>query len=394
MSMRSFSIALAALVAAPACSGDSTSPDARSDNFDRAGMLDHLGRTVLLPMQARFAAAADGMPAAIGAYCDALDAGAVGTTLDEARAAWGAAIDAWQPADAMLVGPAAMDQKTLRDRIYAWPLIQPCQLDRDTVTRWNDPASYDITTKLANARSLLAVEYLLFTTATTHSCVATPAGWDALAANLPRARCRLAQAIATDVAAQGRTLVNAWEPTGGDFVGQLANAGRSGSMFPSAQAAVNEISDAMFYVDRMVKDMKLAEPAGIAMNACGSVEEICEREIELRLSDRGSFAIRANLRALREVVTGKTETTDGLGFDDFLREVGSSELADKMVGDLDDAIAKADALPDSYLAALTTDRPGVVAAHAAVKLFTNELKSQFLTVLSLEIPDDVATDND
>jgi hypothetical protein len=46
------------------------------------------------------------------------------------------------------------------------------------------------------------------------------------------------------------------------------------------------------------------------------------------------------------------------------------------------------------LEALANDYADVVAAHAAVKLFTDDLKSQFLTVLGLDIPDDVAADND
>ena len=65
-----------------------------------------------------------------------------------------------------------------------------------------------------------------------------------------------------------------------------------------------------------------------------------------------------------------------------------------MVGALDAAIAAADALPDSFLTALSADYDRVVAAHAAAKAYTDDLKSQFLTVLALEIPDDVATDND
>jgi hypothetical protein len=86
--------------------------------------------------------------------------------------------------------------------------------------------------------------------------------------------------------------------------------------------------------------------------------------------------------------------TDGPGFDDFLVAVGHPELGDSMVADLDGAIAKANALPDSFLGALASNYAAIVETHAAIKLFTNDLKSQFLTVLALDIPDDVASDND
>lgn len=383
----------AAVLLVAGCGGESSTPDAPQDGFDRNAMLAHLATNVLVPIQQGAAAKTAALPAAIDAHCDALEAGTPGTTLDTARAAWAEAMDAWQRAEALLVGPAAMDGKALRDRIYGWPLLSTCGIDRDTATRFADPASYDVATKLVNVRSLATIEYLLHTTNPNHTCAATPTGWDALGANLPLARCRLAEAIAVDVAAQAAAVETGWRADGGDFAGELANAGR-GSSIPSAQEGVNRVSDALFYVDRMVKDMKLAEAAGIAMNSCGAIGTVCLAEVELRFADRASFAIRTNLRALREGFTGKTATADGLGFDDFLRELGHGDVADRMLANLDAAIAAADALPDSFLGALANNPSQIAATHAAISLFTDDLKSQFLTLLGLEIPDDVAADND
>jgi len=378
-----------------ACGNDPGKADAPpTDDFDRAAMLAHLAENVLLPIQETFAARAGELPAAIRAHCDALDAGQPAQTLAAARGALNASIDAWQAADALMVGPAAMDHEKLRNEIYAWPLLSPCELDRDTASQWANPSSYDVSAELVNARSLTAVEYLLFPTSTDHSCVTAPTGWDTLAADLPRARCRLAVAIATDVSTKGAELRTAWRADGGNYLGELANAGTSASSIPSAQEGVNRISDGMFFVDKIVKDMKLAETAGIAVNSCQTVQTPCEREVELRFSDRATFALRINLKALREGLTGKTATKDGPSYDDFMRALGQPELADRMLMKLDAAIASANALPDSFLTALTTDYAKVVATHAAVRDFTDDLKSQFLTVLALEIPNDVATDND
>jgi predicted lipoprotein len=413
--MRFAPCALVLVTAACGSSGSAAKPDAGppADGFDRNAMLDHLASQVLLPVQTRFATVAAALPLAITAYCDALDRGppedmlvqpappfggaavrGQAPAVDAARAAWGATVDAWEAADAILVGPAAMDQKTLRDRIYGWPLLSPCGVDRDTVTSFADPASYNAATKLVNVRSLTAVEYLLFTTQTKDSCVTTPAGWDALGANLPRARCRLALAIASDVSTNAAQLATAWRTDGGNYVAQLAQAGRSGSSITSAQAAINQVSDAMFYVDNMVKDMKIAEAAGIQVNACGSVDTPCNLEVELRYADRATQAIRINLVSLRQVFTGTSPAKDGPGFDDFLTALGHGDVATRMVGKLDAAIAAANALPDSFLTALTANHDQVVAAYHTVDMFTDDLKSQFLTLLALEIPDDVATDND
>lgn len=384
-----------AALAVAACGGSSVAPDAKpGDGFDRRALLDHLANQVLLPAQTGFAAAANELPATLTAYCDALDRQQPEATLTAARAAWASAIDAWEVADAVLVGPAAMDHRAIRDRIYGWPLLSTCGIDRDTASSFSDPASYDAATRLVNVRSLAAVEYLLYTTQTAHTCATSPPGWDALGDDLPRARCRLALALARDVAVNATALAGAWRRDGGDYVGQLAAAGQIGSPIATAQAGVNRVSDSMFYVDRMVKDMKLAEPAGIAVNACGAVDAPCEREVELRYADRATAAIRINLRTLRTVFTGMTPTADGPAFDDFLTALGHADVSARMVGKLDDAIAAADALPDSLLTALTSDYAKVVATHRALAAFTDDLKSQFLTLLALEIPDDVATDND
>ncbi len=387
-------IALCALVSTAACGGSPATPDGTPDGFDRSMLLEHLANQVLLPLQTRFTTVAALLPPAIAAHCDALDRGQPDATLESARTAWSDAIDAWEAADAMLVGPAAMDSRAIRDRIYSWPLVSSCGLDRDTASSFADPASYDVATRLVNVLSLAAVEYLLYSAKTAHNCGTTPTGWDALGVNLPRARCRLALAIANDVATNASALAVAWGASGGNYVAQLTLAGKPGSSIASAQEGVNRVSDAMFYVDRMVKDMKLAEAAGIAVNACGTVDTPCEGEVELRYADRATVAIRINLGALRDLFTGTAQGANGAGFDDFLSAVGHPEVADRMIGKLDDAIAAARALPDSFLTALASDYDKVVATHRAVNLFTDDLKSQFLTLLALEIPDDVATDND
>lgn len=377
-----------------ACGSGSSKPDAPDDGFDRRAMLQHLSANVLLPMQANFDAKAGVLPGAVETYCSALDQ----ALADDARAdllvAWGEAIDAWQFADAVLVGPAAMNMKDLREKIYAWPLVSPCGLDRDTAQHWMSPESYDVALQPPNERSLAAVEYLLFHADTSHTCPTEPPGWSALGANVPRARCLLALTLARDVALRGAELHTAWRSDGGNYVADLGLAGDSASSISTAHEAVNQVSDAMFYVDRVVKDMKLAESAGIASNICNAVQTPCLQEVELRDSDRLSFALRANLRALHQVFTGTTTLQTGPSFDAFLRTVGQSDLADRMTSSLNAAIERADGLSDSFLSALQTDYPAVIATHTAVTEFTNDLKSQFLTVLALDIPDDVAADND
>jgi predicted lipoprotein len=383
------------LLACSACGdGTTTKPDAAADGFDRNALLAHVATNVLLPIQANAAAAAAALPPALSAYCTALDTGAVGTTQESARAAFLSAIDAWESADAVLVGPAAMDNKALRGLIYSWPLISPCELDRRTASRWADPNSYNLANELVNTRSLSAIEFLLYPPNDNHNCPQTPPGWTALGVDLPRARCRLALVLATDVAAQAQAVYTAWMADGGNYVGELAKAGTGDSSIATAQAGVNLVSDGLFYIDSMTKGMKLGETSGILVNSCQTVQEPCVREVELRFADHATAAVRNNLASFRQVFTGTTPAGDGVGFDDYLAFAGHKDLADRMVANLDIAIAKVNALPDSLLGALVTNYASVTDAYRAVDAVSDDLRSQFLTVLALDIPDDVATDND
>lgn len=389
---------VAVLAALVACGGESSpaiSVDAPDDEtFDRRAMLAHLADHVLVPTYDEFAADAVALTTAIEAHCAALAAGDGGSTLEMARAAWATSIDTWEGADALSVGPAAAADNALRNRIYSWPLVSPCGIDTDVAARWSDPSGYDVSAQFDNERSLSAIEYLLYPTGPSHSCVSAPAGWADLRTDLARARCELAATIAADVAGQGSALAAAWHPEGGNYRNQLVAAGTSESSIVSEREAVNMISDGLFYIDKMVKDMKLGEAAGITLNSCGKVDVPCEREVEHRYADRATAALRVNLRAFRAAFTGTTPTADGPGFDDYLLAVGATDLATRMVANIDAAVAGADALPEGYLAALTDDRDLVIALHAATKAITDDLKSQFLTVLGLDIPDDVAGDND
>jgi predicted lipoprotein len=386
-----------------ACGGGGGGPDARVDgdapgaSFDRRALLSHLANQFLIPTYERFATQADGLAVAVDAYCAALASPPVGdpvATRTAAQAAWRGAIDVWQLADAVLVDPGAMEVASVANRIYSWPLVSTCAVDRDTAARFQAPASYDINARFDNARSLAAVEYLLFVgTGADHTCPTAPDGWSTVVFSLPRARCELAAVIADDVATQARQLVSMWKPEGGNYVARLTEAGTAGSPL-SAQEAVNLVSDSLFYVDKMTKDMKLGEPAGILLNSCPTAGQPCLAEVEHLYAVYGKEALIANLKALRVAFTGTIDGVDGPAFDDFLNEVGATELSSRMVGKLDAAITAVEAIPGGLNDAIVSAPEPVRAAHTAVKSFTDDMKSQFLTVLGLDIPDDVAGDND
>lgn len=374
---------LLGLLAACGGGGGGSSIDARGDEFDRAGMTANLVASVIRPTYQSFADRAAELQAAAAAWCGATDSA---EALEAARTAWRAAMAQWQQAEMMLVGPAAMNDRALRDLVYSWPTVSTCAVDQEVAMAHADPDGYDIATRTANRRGLAALEYVLFTASLDHTCPSQlePPGWDELAEEERlAARCGYARAAAADVAARAAEIVQGWEA----YAPELA-AG-------SPQDAANLISDAMFYLDTDTKDMKLGEPAGIADNSCGAIEEPCAAELESPHARHSKENVIGNLTAFRMLFSGDREPGgDRLGFDDFLAGVGAADLSARMAADIDAALAAAEGIDGPLEEAIASSRESVVSAHGAVKLVTDNLKSQFLTVLGLDAPDDAAADND
>ncbi|MDI1480976.1 imelysin family protein [Polyangium sp. y55x31] len=317
----------------------------------------------------------------------------------EAQAAWIKAIDIWQRAEPFQFGPGGPTNtpggQGLRDTIYSWPLVSRCLVEQNIVSKSYEGPDFG-TTALINMRGLAAAEYLLFYTGTDNAC--TPASginatgsWAALGADeLASRKATYASVVSTGIAAMAGKLLGAWRPGEGDFAAQFRNPGKSGSVYTTEQMALNAVSDAMFHMETHVKDQKLARPLGIM--DCSNAT--CPEAVESRFARRSRPHVRNNLIGFRMLMSGCNDG-EGVGFDDVLVALGATALAEKMNADVNAAIAAADAVPSDDLAeAIAQDPESVTKLHAAVKRITDSLKTEFVTVLDLELPQLLEGDND
>ncbi len=387
------SIVLVALVAASCSSGDSSSSNDGGDSAIRAEVLASLGENVFVPAHETFAARAASLETALAAAVAGTGARA------EAQEAWRAAIDSWQSIEMMQAGPTAsslnvMGGQDLRARIYTWSTLDTCDVDQTIVgDDYDDPDALDATP--ATPRGLDAIEYLLFNDDPGNTCTAIrpiePEGaWEDLSAEIPGRRLAYAAALATLVRRSADDLVDAWAPDGGNFIAELTDPRRGGAVYGSAQEGLNAISDAMFYLDREAKDMKLAEPVGIT----GCEQTRCPDSIESRWAFRSKEHVLANMRAFQALFLGATPGTDAPGFDDLLDDMGSSAVTADMTDAIDAALGAIEAIPGTLSEALDSDPQSIEDAHAAVRTVTDILKSEFIGDLNLEAPDRAAGDND
>jgi predicted lipoprotein len=210
--------------------------------------------------------------------------------------------------------------------------------------------------------------------------------WNALGPDGVEAnRIAYARALVVHLEDVNDFLYEKWSPEEGNFSGVLARTTQS-SPYATDRQAMNAVFDALFYLEVVTKDRKLAQPLGLvecSLDVCPEASEHLESGISV-------MAVAANLRGFRTLFTGG----EGVGIDDLLVELGHADLADRIMENTDNAIIVAEATPLPIHEGVTADLESIVALHAAVKEVTDLLKGDLVTVLSLQIPAEASGDND
>jgi hypothetical protein len=369
---------------------------------DRGAVRRSIVEQVILPTLRDFAARAAALEIATASFASSLS----GADRDAAREAWRAAMDVWEEAETMQVGPAGMPLSStggviggmgLRDEIYSWEVTNRCRIDQETVSGDYENVDAFASTESVNARGLDAMEYLLFYEPTTNGCSSTSTinvsgAWAALGEDAIRSRrAQYARSLGVLVRRDAERLRDAWEPSGADFAGQVI---RGDGAFPGGMEALNEISNALFYLDSDTKDAKIAGPAALDAMAC--MASSCAALLESRWAGRSREHLLANLRGFRRMFLGGASAAEGHGFDDLLEchACGGGSTHAQMRSAIDAAITAIEALPSLDAATLASQIDALIGVHAAVKAITDLLKTELVSCLDLDIPLELGTDND
>jgi predicted lipoprotein len=374
--------------------GGAEPPDPPSVAFTKAALLAAEGDCTLRELRG-FLSLAE----ALRDRCTELSNAHSAERVDAARGAFRAAMSAWQMLEVHRYGPAARKGddpaagQDLRDEIYAWPLGGRCNVDQQLVNKGY--AQPGFAAQLINVRGLGTLEYLLFNEEASNGCPSysplnAQGTWAALGLEELRTRkAEYARVVADDVLAHATALVAAWE--GGRFREQLIAAGSAGSPYASEQAALNAVSNALFYVERELKDKKLALPLGISPDCTSG---LCPESLESQYAGLSTENIRQNLRGFRQLFWGCGPRASGLGFDDWLIEVGAGDLERRMAAAFEAATVAFEQLDPPLERALLSKPEATSAVYQALKRFTDLLKTEFVSALQLELPTGTETDND
>jgi predicted lipoprotein len=314
------------------------------------------------------------------------------------RDAWLVVMAKWEEVELFRFGPMARATdpggRDIRDQIYGWPLVNRCGIDERLVSRGYDAP--DFGTSLINVRGLAAFEYVAFYEGSDNGCsdfstINAHGTWAALGSHgIAQRKLEYAAAVSHDIAVHAGALVSAWAPTGGNFRSELVGAGTVSATFSSEQKALNAVSDALFYIELEAKDWKLGRPLGLG--DCGA--PLCPEALESLYARQSTAHLAHNLTGFRKIFQGCETGYGGFGFDDWLRAVGASDLADRMLAALTRADEAVKALDPPLEQALATDPAKAMAVYDAFKGLTDLLKADFITVLNLELPKPTVGDND
>ncbi len=359
-------------------------------------------REVARPALEQFTLDAAGLQRAVTAWSSA-DVAGEPAALVTAKAAFETAFLSWQRLEVMQVGPLGSATRVtlgqgLRDEVYTWPVANLCRVDTSLVTG-PEPTDESLDAALVTEKGFLVLEHLLWSTAATNECppsatINTDGSWAALAMTPTLAQRRKvhAAAVARHLERTAARLRDAWSAEGA-FGDRLGKAGETGSAWRSPADALDDVFNGLFYVDLVVKDEKLARPAGLLTMGCAT--PVCPERAEAQRAKLSTKALVVNLTMARTILTGSADPSSAVkGFDDLLDDRGAGTLKDELLGTLDAATTGAKQLPAPIDELATNQLAVLQAEHAAVKAFTDLLRTQFVTTLSLTVPQEGAGDND
>lgn len=376
--------------------------------FDTAAMLTNLSANVIqrnygaLAEDSRNFAAADGP---IAALCTGVGGESEAAMLATAQAQWRELSRAAQATELHVIGPALANGEALRLRVtsFSGGPNSTCGIDQSAALVHMEDPDFNIASRSLNQRGIGAIEYLLFNEDLTHTCASVvPAtqGWNELEESVRRrARCDLAQLIASDIAEAADLLNSRW----GDYSSEFVAEGNVG-------ATLQLVTDALFAIDTHVKDEKLGIPTGIH-DDCSS--HSCPATVESRFSRNSLANVRANVQSFLDMFQG----LEGSGFDDLIEDDGFPEVSARFVANSQAVMAAIDVAPNSLydeVLAIDNDTAETACTNAfaqpdggdpadgsqscritgLLKRVTDDLKIDFVTIVEVEIPGSAQTDND
>lgn len=314
------------------------SPASLFKSYDRQGMLQNIGNTIVLPAYQKFSNRTD----SLGAACTLFTAEPTEATLIKTQDQWKATSSCWKYCELFNLGPEA--QLLLKDVIESWP-ISPSGIETAINTSSSIDPSY-INTRNTNVQGLKALEYLLFDPLNGNAAIVDKFKTDTNRRNYLNALCKYLHGKA-DV------LYNAWKPAGGNYIQTFIAADGN-----DVSSSIGKLVNLMSLQLEEIKNMKMDS------SASQSSESPYSRTSLENISD--------NLIAMENTFLGRSSSGgEQRGLDDLLDHLdakyNNGKLSDEIKSRFDQAISKVAVIHPPLEVALSNDPGQIKDANVALK---------------------------
>lgn len=404
---------VAAVTVLSACGGSSGGASSEdvcdklaSDSFSCNALLQDLVSEGVQPVVNSLSANLATLDTKVSAYCEAISND---TLLEEARDAWSDVMAPLQQLQVMNFGPNT-DSETGLLPFYDWESASPFNIDI-AIAKSALFSNIDLPTS-DNEKDLVALEYVLFDVSAVQ-VYSDPdnenpsvESWRTGKSDeeIQQDRCDYAKLVSTYLSDKGLSLKSAWE--GYDFVAASS----------SKQASANEVAKALFYVDKITKDLKVKS---VLPQPDDSGSTFDAGKLESQFANESKAAIKNNLLGTKIMLTLNDSDNSKTALNDYLTAAGFESIGTNMLTTLDAAIENIDAVNSDLYTAVegatdatqckTVAGNGTYIAEGAgessdidtfcalqyqLKMFTDILKGEFTSSTSFTIPPSASGDND
>ncbi len=351
-------------------SGDSDDGEtpAPSTGFDAANLIQLIAESVII---GTYQGMADGTADLADAVTVLADGNLTRANLQAAQNAWFEARKYWESSEGFLWGP--IDTEGLDPRLDDWP-VNKVDLDNILADNSINLSSQIVINQLeTTVKGFHTIEYLLFNDGTGSEDIAgcgmadpgTTACYDNILAALsdPR-RVQYLQGIAINVNDVAHQTLDAWQPSGGNYVAAVTGAGAGSAVYPSQRALLEEIVQGMVGIADEVAAGKLGDPFA----------NHDPLTVESKFSGNSLTDFQYNIRSLRNLYCGVQSTgtesaenaciasADG-GLAELVSEV-DAQLHEDIIDAIDAALQSLASIPGPYYEAVVVAESDAATAQA------------------------------